>query len=299
MEGFDIQVDRFMDHIRLERNLSKNTQESYRRDIGKLLSFASGKGMKDFGQVSSLHILELLQLLHAEGLGSRSQARLLSALRMFYRFLVEEGLCAVDPCEDVDMPKIHRRLPEFLSIDEVDELLEQPQVNTPRGQRDKAMLELLYATGLRVSELVNLEVRSLDRRLGTVRAFGKRRKERKVPVGERALDAIELYLAQGRPAILKNRRSDSLFVTSRGRAMTRQGFWKTLKNYAVSAGIKKNISPHKLRHSFATHLLERGADLRSVQAMLGHADLSTTEIYTHVNAIRLRRVFDKFHPRAG
>ncbi len=299
MDGFDVQVDRFMDHLRLERNLSENTQEAYRRDIGKLMEFAAGKGINDFAGISPVDILELLKVLHSRGLGSRSQARLLSAVRMLYRFLVEEGICKSDPCEDVDMPKTQRRLPEFLSIQEVDELLAQPSGDKPRGLRDKAMLELLYATGLRVSELVNLEVKSLDRRLGTVRAFGKRRKERRVPVGERALESVDIYLEKARPAILKGRRCEALFVTSRAKPMTRQGFWKILKNYAVSAGIRKNISPHKLRHSFATHLLERGADLRSVQAMLGHADLSTTEIYTHVNAISLRQVYDRFHPRAG
>ena len=196
------------------------------------------------------------------------------------------------------MPKVPRKLPEFLSVEEVDDLLAQPRLDHPRGLRDKAMLETLYATGLRVSELVGLALDALDQRLGVVRAFGKRRKERLVPLGDQALDAIQAYLESSRPALLKGRRSDRLFVTSRGGPMTRQGFWKLLKRYAVAAGIRRAISPHKLRHSFATHLLERGADLRSVQAMLGHVDISTTEIYTHVNAARLRKVYDKFHPRA-
>lgn len=299
MDGtFDAHIDRYMDHLRVERNLSPHTLEAYRRDLGKLTEFAEGRGRTGFDQVSSLDLVELLTKLHKAGLGVRSQARFLSALRTCYRFLSGEGLVENDPTVDIDMPKAGRKLPEFLSIQEVDELLAAPPLNSARGLRDKAMLEVLYATGLRVSELVNLELSALDRRLGTVLAFGKRRKERRVPIGEQALDAVEAYLEHSRPAILKTRRSKSLFVTSRGRAMTRQGFWKILKRYAVVAGIQRNISPHKLRHSFATHLLERGADLRSVQAMLGHADLATTEIYTHVNAERLRRVFDRFHPRA-
>jgi len=297
--GFDAHIDRYMDHLRVERNLSPHTLEAYRRDLGKLVEFAEARGRTGFEQVSALDMVELLTRLHKSGLKVRSQARFLSAVRTCYRFLAAEGLVDNDPTADIDMPKAGRKLPEFLSIQEVDDLLSAPPTDTPRGLRDKAMLEVLYATGLRVSELVGLELLALDRRLGTVTAFGKRRKERRVPIGEQALDAVEAYLEHSRPVLLKGRRSKALFVTNRGRGMTRQGFWKILKRYAVAAGIQRNISPHKLRHSFATHLLERGADLRSVQAMLGHAGLATTEIYTHVNAARLRRVFDRFHPRAN
>ena len=295
---FDWQVDGYMDHIAVERNLSGNTLEAYRRDLGKLVEFAGSKGIKGFGDLTELHLVEFLTQLHKGGLSVRSQARLMSALRTCMRFLVEEGHIKHDPSAEIQLPKQGRRLPELLSVKEVDILLAQPDEKTARGLRDKAMLELLYATGLRVSELVGLGVESLDRRLGTVKAFGKRRKERLVPMGEQAADAIERYLEEGRPKILKQRRSDALFVTGRGKAMTRQGFWKNLKRYAFSADIHRSISPHKLRHSFATHLLERGADLRSVQAMLGHADIATTEIYTHVNAARLKKVYDRFHPRA-
>ena len=299
MSDFDQQIDRFMNHISVERNLSVHTREAYRRDIGKLVDFGIAHGRKGFADIGPIDLIEMLRELHAAGLGVRSQARLLSALRTCFRFLVEEGEVRQDPTAEIDSPKAGRKLPEFLSVAEVDELLAQPPTDTVRGVRDRAMLEVLYATGVRVSELVGLRLDGLDRRLGTLRTFGKRRKERRVPMGDQALDAVGEYLEHGRPALLKNRRCPTLFVTSRGRGMTRQGFWKIVKRYAVVAGIQRNISPHKLRHSFATHLLERGADLRSIQAMLGHADLATTEIYTHVNAARLRTVFDRFHPRAG
>ena len=296
--GFEEQLDSFMNHLKVERNLSRNTLDAYASDIGKLVDFAACKKRKDFSQVTPMDLVGFLKKLHRQGLSVRSQARLLSALRTCYRFLVAEGACKDDPTLEIEMPKTTRKLPEFLSIEEVDDLLVQPPGDTPLGLRDRAMLETLYATGLRVSELVQLRLDNVDFRLGCVRALGKRRKERLVPLGDQALGAINAYLEDGRGELLSGRRCDHLFVTSRGKCMTRQAFWKNLKRYAVMAGITKNISPHKLRHSFATHLLERGADLRSVQAMLGHADIATTEIYTHVNATRLRKVYDRFHPRA-
>ncbi len=296
--GFEEQLDSFMNHLKAERNLSRNTLEAYAGDLGKLLDFAGKKGRNGFAEVTPMDLVGFLKKLHRQGLSVRSQARLLSALRTCYRFLVSEGVCQDDPTHEIEMPKMTRKLPEFLSIEEVDDLLSQPPLDTPRGLRDRAMLETLYATGLRVSELVQLRMENVDRRLGCVRALGKRRKERMVPLGDQALEAINRYLEEAREKLLSGRRSAFLFVTSRGKGMTRQGFWKNLKRYAAAAGISKNISPHKLRHSFATHLLERGADLRSVQAMLGHADIATTEIYTHVNATRLRKVYDRFHPRA-
>lgn len=295
---FEDQLDLFMNHLKVERNLSRNTLDAYAGDLGKLVDFAGQKGRKGFSDVTPMDLVGFLKKLHRQGLSVRSQARLLSALRTCYRFLVSEGICKGDPTHEIEMPKMTRKLPEFLSIEEVDDLLSQPPVDIPRGLRDRAMLETLYATGLRVSELVQLRLENIDRRLGCVRALGKRRKERLVPLGDQALDAIGRYLEEAREKLLSGRRSAFLFVTSRGRGMTRQAFWKNLKRYAAAAGISKNISPHKLRHSFATHLLERGADLRSVQAMLGHADIATTEIYTHVNATRLRKVYDRFHPRA-
>lgn len=295
---FETEANLYLHHLTVERNVSPNTLEAYRRDLVKLIVFARRAGRQSFADVTPVDIVEFLKSLHKQKLGVRSQARLLSALRSCYRFLVGEGHSTNDPTRDVEMPKMARRLPEFLSVSEVDDLLAQPKGDNPRSLRDKAMLETLYASGLRVSELVGLTVDALDRRLGVVRAFGKRRKERLVPFGEQAQAAIETYLATAREALLKGRRTPYLFVTARGTGMTRQSFWMILKRYAVAAGIRRTISPHKLRHSFATHLLERGADLRSVQALLGHADISTTEIYTHITTQRLRQVYDRFHPRA-
>jgi integrase/recombinase XerD len=291
-------MDFFINHLAVERNLSKNTLESYQRDIKKLVDFVVERGRDDFNQISSLDLVEFLRTVNQVGLSIRSQARLMSALRTCFRFLESEDICSQDPTSDIEMPKMGKKLPEFLSIQEVEALLAIPSLDTPKGLRDRAMIETLYATGLRVSELIGLKVDSIDRRLGVVRTLGKGRKERLVPLGDSALMAINQYLQEGREQLLKSRRSPVLFVTARAKGMTRQGFWKNLKKYAILAGIRTEISPHKLRHSFATHLLENGADLRSVQAMLGHADISTTEIYTHVNATRLRKVFDKFHPRS-
>lgn len=295
--SFDAQIDLYMDHLLVERKLSPHTLEAYRRDLGQLVRFAEMRGRRDFSELTELDLIEFLKQQHKTGLSVRTQARQLSAVRTCFRFLLQEGELSRDPSSEIAMPRMQRKLPQFLSVEEVDDLLAQPD-SSPRGLRDRAMIELLYATGLRVSELVSLPLDALDAKLGTVRAFGKRQKERLVPMGEFAQQAIQEYISSGRPTLLKGRRSASLFVTGRGRAMTRQGFWKMLKRYAVAAGIRGPVSPHKLRHSFATHLLERGADLRSVQAMLGHADLSTTEIYTHVNAARLKRIHERFHPRS-
>ncbi|MBW1809907.1 MAG: site-specific tyrosine recombinase XerD [Deltaproteobacteria bacterium] len=287
-----------MSHLKVERNLSINTLEAYRSDLGKVVAYATKNKVSDFDGVTPLLLIKFLKQAHKKGLAVRSQARLISALRTCYRFLVTESICKSDPTSEIELPKAGRKLPELLSVEEIEDLIAQPRLDNPRGLRDRAMLEFIYATGLRVSELVKLKVEGLDLRLGVVRAFGKRRKERLVPLGDQALEAVNAYLDQGREKMLAGRRSPFLFVTARGSAMTRQAFWKNLKRYARLAGIPREISPHQLRHSFATHLLERGADLRSVQAMLGHADISTTEIYTHVNAERLRRVYDRFHPRA-
>ncbi len=297
-KSFESQMDAFMNHIEVERNLSRNTLDSYGRDLIKLMNFCKKSGREHFGDVSPLDLIGFLKQLHDKGLSTRSQARLLSALKSCYRFLLEERACTVDPTREIDTPKSHRNLPEFLSMDEVTTLLSQPKIETPRGMRDKAMLELMYAAGLRVSELIALNLEDLDRKMGVVRVFGKRRKQRLVPMGQMAVDAVERYIRDGRQALLKNQRASLLFVTSRGGGLTRQAFWKNIRRYADVAGITKPISPHKLRHSFATHLLERGADLRSVQAMLGHVDISTTEIYTHINSVRLKQVYDRFHPRA-
>jgi len=297
-DSFDTEIDLLLDHLRVERNLSPHTLEAYARDLGRVSGFCRRRGRGGFAEVQPLDLVEFLKELNSHGLSVRSQARLLSALRTCYRFLLGEGLCRHDPTSEIDSPRAGRKLPEFLSIAEVDALLAACGGDAPRQLRNRAMLEVLYATGLRVSELVGLKLQMLDLRRGLVRAFGKRRKERLVPLGEQALAALEDYLARGRPALLGPHGSEYLFVSARGRPLTRQGFWKNLKRLALQAGIRHSVSPHQLRHSFATHLLERGADLRSVQAMLGHADISTTEIYTHINAERLRQVIKRFHPRS-
>ena len=230
-------------------------------------------------------------------LSIRSIARNLSALKMFFRFLVSDGKIKGNPARRLGVPKLPQRLPEVLTVHEVEILLSQPVVSTHQGQRDKTMLELLYATGLRVSELVGLRVSNINLEAGYVRTMGKGSKERMIPMGEKALESLRLYLSNGRIGLLKKRSSPYLFINSRGRPLTRQGFWKIIKRYRTMAGIKKEITPHILRHSFATHLLEGGADLRSVQVMLGHADISTTQIYTHVTRERLKQIHEKYHPR--
>jgi integrase/recombinase XerD len=243
-------------------------------------------------------VLDYLAFLTERKLAPRSQARRLIALRQLFKFLKAERLCPTDPTEDVDLPRYGRKLPEFLTVEEVDRLLAAPDRRTPRGARDAAMLETLYATGLRVSELVKLRLRDVNFDAGYLMAFGKGRKERLVPVGESALVALRSYVEGARNVFSGPRALDALFLTHHGRSMTRQGFWKLLGRYAVVAAIRKRTSPHKLRHSFATHLVERGADLRSVQAMLGHADIGTTEIYTHLSRGHLRALYDRFFPRA-
>ena len=294
----DVGIQQFLDHLRVERELTPATVEAYGRDLAGFAHFAAGRTISRADTVSAIDVLDFLVHLNERKLSARSQARRLVALRQLFRFFKGERIVAADPTEDVDLPRFGRKLPDFLSIAEVDHLLAAPDRKKPRGARDAAMIETLYATGLRVSELVKLRLRDLNFDAGYLRALGKGRKERLVPIGEAALDAIRGYVQTIRAGFLGARAVDTLFLTHHGRAMTRQGFWKLLGRYAVAAGIRKRISPHKLRHSFATHLVERGADLRAVQAMLGHADIGTTEIYTHVSRGHLRSVYDRFHPRA-
>jgi len=294
----DEAIQQFLDHLRVERELTPATVEAYGSDLARFAQFAAGRTIQPVEAVRSIDILDFLVHLTERKLSARSQARRLVALRQFFRFLKAERVVPSDPTEDVDLPRFGRKLPDFLSVDEIDRLLAAPDRRTPRGMRDAAMLETLYATGLRVSELVKLRLRDLNFDAGYLMTFGKGRKERLVPVGESALASVRAYVEQARAAATKARAIDTLFLTHHGRAMTRQGFWKLLGRYATAAGIRKRISPHKLRHSFATHLVERGADLRAVQAMLGHADFGTTEIYTHVSRGHLRAVYDRFHPRA-
>jgi integrase/recombinase XerD len=294
----DAHIDAYLAHLAVERSVSPHTLESYGRDLRRFLEHMEKRGVPDLFGARENDIIEFLLALAKEGLVARSRARVLSAVRGFYRFHVREATTAQNPAAQIELPRPGRRLPEFLTVDEVERLLAAPDVKTREGLRDRAMLELLYATGLRVSELTGLETAQVKLQAGYLVAMGKGRKQRVVPIGETALTLVERYLDEARPRFAKARPSPFLFLTSRGGPMTRQGFWKLLRGHALRAGISKPLSPHKLRHSFATHLVERGADLRAVQTMLGHADISTTQIYTHVSQGHLRKLYDKFHPRA-
>jgi integrase/recombinase XerD len=296
--ALDAAIDLFLDHVKVERGLALNTVLAYGRDLAAFRRFAEKSDLHDAAAVEPRHLLAYLVELARDKRAVRTQARRLAALRGLFRYLRLERHVPRDPTEEIDPPRLGRKLPQILDLDEVERLLAAPDVRTPRGLRDAAMLETLYATGLRVSELVSLRLADVNLDHGFLRTVGKGRKERVVPVGELARERLREYLAQSRPVIDKGRRAAALFLTNRGGPMTRQNFFKLLRGHALVAGITKPLSPHKLRHSFATHLLERGADLRAVQAMLGHADVGTTQIYTHVTTGHLRQVHKKHHPRA-
>lgn len=290
-------VDAYLDHLRVERALSPNSVEAYARDLGKLCEHAEEQGVSSPDRLDESLVSTYLVALGAQGLSARSAARHLSAVRGFARFLVRERVLDADPCALIDRPRVGRRLPKVLSLEEIRRILGAPQGNGFRALRDRAMLHMLYAAGLRVSELVGLKLADVDRDKGLVSAFGKGQKRRLVPLGEHALDALDAYL-RVRGEHPKARQSYALFLSPRGGPLTRQAVWKMLGAHARGVGVTKPSSPHKLRHSFATHLLEGGADLRSVQALLGHADISTTEIYTHLADEHVREVYKKAHPRA-
>jgi len=294
--ALDLALDRYLAHLRVERGLLPATLESYARDLREYSDWLLARKIESLAQVTQVLVLQHLSALQRRGLSRASQARHLAAMRGLHRFAGAEGLAATDPTEGVEATRGARPLPDFLGVEEVDRLLAAPDASTPAGARDRAMLELLYASGLRVSELVALPVVAVDAQLGIVRVRGKGGKERIVPVGQRAQEALAAYLGGPRARLLRSRQSRDLFLTPRGRRMTRQGFWKLLGRHAAAAGLP-DVHPHTLRHSFATHLLEHGADLRAVQAMLGHADIATTQIYTHVDRERLKAVLAK-HPRA-
>ena len=291
----DLLADQFINHLRVEKGLADNTIQSYSRDLLRFFQFLEGRKRSPL-RADQDDIIAYMSTLQKD-LSARSCARSLSALKMFFRFLVTEGRIESSPARLLGAPKLPRRLPGVLTRDEVDMLLAQPDPSNKRGQRDKAMLELLYATGLRVSELVGLQMSNINLEAGYVRMVGKGAKERMVPMGTKASEVLKAYLTEARGNLLKNRSSSYLFLNSRGEGLTRQGFWKIIKKYGKKAGIRKEITPHKLRHSFASHLLEGGADLRSVQVMLGHADISTTQIYTHITRERLKQIHEKYHPR--
>ncbi|HJN01633.1 MAG TPA: site-specific tyrosine recombinase XerD [Nitrospinota bacterium] len=296
-QTFDLLLDEFVNYLIVERRLADNTVESYQRDILRFLDFVSSKRIQNIENVKIDTIRSHLKNLMESNLSSVSLARHLASIRVFYRFLVNERKLKEDPTTYLESPKLWSRIPTVLTLKEVDSLLNQPYTKTALGLRDKAMLEILYAAGLRVSELVSLRTNDINLQSGYLVSTGKGSKERIIPIGESARIKTEEYLNNVRPQLLKGSKMPELFLSRFGRKMTRQAFWKIIKKYALSAGIKTNLSPHSLRHSFATHLLAGGADLRAVQQMLGHADISTTQIYTHVMKDRLREVYDKFHPR--
>ena len=292
-------VDAYLTHLQVERRLAANSVESYARDLVMLAEFAAGRGVA-VESLSRPDLEALVRDLMSQGRSPRSVARAVACFRGFYRFLLVDGRVSVSPADDLRPPRAWQVLPRYLSIEDVDRLLAQPDVTTPRGLRDRALIELLYATGMRVSELLGLRPADVDLNASYLTCTGKGQKQRIVPIGDIAADWVGRYAREARGQLLGRRRSPRLFVNARGGGpgLTRVGFWKILKGYAKQAGLTRTLSPHMLRHSFATHLLERGADLRAIQLMLGHADLSTTQIYTHVLEQRMRTVYDRYHPRA-
>ena len=293
----EAQIRSFLSYLRVEKGLSANTLNAYRRDLEKFAAFAAKRGLT-LDQFTHSNVIDFLRTLYLRKLDSRTVARHLVTIRHLFRFAFTEGMIKENPAANVAAPKFRCSLPEFLSVAEVDRLLRQPDVSTTLGLRDKAMIELLYSTGLRVSELCGLKAADIQLEAGCLRCIGKGSKERLVPVGRAALDLVMQYLKKSRPEILREKASPYLFPTRIGTAMNRIAFWKILGAYGRKAGLRKPLTPHMLRHSFATHLLDRGADLRSVQMMLGHADIATTQIYTHVVEERLKQVYKAHHPRA-
>lgn len=287
-------IDLFLDALWMEFGLSHNTLAAYGSDLRQFSKWLRNKTLEN---VSEADIAAFLASRYNQGIGQRTSARILSSLRRFYAYLLREGKIVDDPTALIDAPHVGRVLPLSLSETDVERLLAAPETGTPLGLRDRAMLEMLYATGLRVSELVGLTFEQLNLQLGCLRIIGKGNKERLVPIGAEAMDWIERYFAESRQVLLSGRQCDNLFVTKRAAGMTRQAFWHIIKRYAQKAGINKAMSPHTLRHAFATHLLNHGADLRVVQLLLGHSDLSTTQIYTHIAQERLKDLHEKFHPR--
>ena len=289
-------MERFLDALWLEHGLSENTLKAYRADLDALGAYLSQQDVR-LDAASPHHLHGFLHKLFQRNVSARTVARCLSTLRRFYRYLLRENRITEDPTAEIVAPKLGRPLPSSLTEQEIESLLAAPNMGTALGLRDRAMLETFYATGLRVSELVNLRTTELDLNTGVVRVMGKGGKERLVPLGEAAIDYLKKYLGQARADLLRERRSDALFVTKRARPMTRQACWQMIKRYGLLAGVRNHLSPHTLRHAFATHLLNHGADLRSVQMLLGHSDLSTTQIYTHVAQERLKKLHEQHHPR--
>jgi integrase/recombinase XerD len=293
----NVYLDEFINYMNIERGLSGNTTRSYRSDLKKFISFLGEKGKHGFEKVKRDDVMDFLMAEKDRGLQPSSLSRALVSIRMFFRFMTIEGYLRRDVTEVIESPRLWKRLPQVLSISEVELLLRQPDISTTQGLRDRALLEVLYASGLRASELVGLRVEDVNLQSGFVQAWGKGGKERIVPLGRKAAKAIEEYLKKSRPLLLKKKSSPHLFISRLGKLFTRGWLWCLMKKYITQAGIKKKVSPHTLRHSFATHILSRGADLRVIQELLGHSNIGTTQIYTHVDRERLKEVHRKFHPR--
>ncbi len=292
-------ISAFTEYLQYEKGLSVNTRAAYRRDLNKFNAFLLKNSLPTQpDEISKQQIMAFLSTQMDAGAANSTVARSLSSIKTFYKFLVLENLVQNNPTSDLETPKIKRKLPDILNIEEVDLLMEQPRVLLPLGLRDRAMLELMYGTGVRVSELLALQIEDINSTAGFLRCLGKGRKERIIPVNQTSIDWIQRYLARARNLLVKNHLERTLFVNANGRPMSRQGFYKILAAYAKKAELGKEVTPHTLRHSFATHLLENGADLRAVQEMLGHADISTTQIYTHLTKSRLMEVYQLYHPRA-
>jgi integrase/recombinase XerD len=290
-------IHQFLSYLRVEKGVSMNTHDAYRRDVEKFQEFAAKKRLT-LEQASRETIVEFLRTLYERKLDSRSVARHLVTLRQFFRFAMIEGYVKEDPTETVESPRFRMGLPMFLSVEEVDRLLAAPDASTMIGLRDKAMIEVMYSAGLRVSELCGLRPSDIHFDAGYLRCMGKGSKERLVPIGRSAMEVVQLYLRESRPKLLRENSPELLFLNRKGGACSRYGFWKTVSDSGRKAGLRKKLKPHMLRHSFATHLLDRGADLRAVQMMLGHTDIATTQIYTHVVEERLKQVYRAHHPRA-
>ncbi|NLZ53049.1 MAG: site-specific tyrosine recombinase XerD [Thermoanaerobacteraceae bacterium] len=291
-------LNNFLEFLSVERGLAKNTIDAYNRDLKSYIYYLKSKKISNIDCTNRTIIVSYLLLMQKEGKASSSISRACAAIKSFYQFLSRENIIKEDPTVDLDAPKLEHRLPKVLTLQEVERLLLQPDMKNPLGIRDRSMLELLYATGMRVSELVSISIEDVNLEVGFLRCIGKGSKERIIPVGSIALKYLKQYISIAREQLLNGKESKILFLNRQGKAMTRQGFWKIIKKYSEQAGIDKKITPHTLRHSFATHLLENGADLRAVQEMLGHSDISTTQIYTHLTRNKIKQVYDNTHPRA-
>ena len=290
-------VELFLNYLSVERGLSQNTILAYQSDLTKFISYLNIQSINSINKTIRENITSYMWTQKEKGLSANSLSRGLAAIKVFYRFLLREKITSSDPTDMIESPKLWKRLPDTLSLEEIESLLNAPNIKDKQGLRDKALLEVMYATGMRVSEAANLKIQDLNSDIGFVRCIGKGQKERIIPLGRRAIHFTESYIRQVRPKLLKNKNSQALFLSRLGERLSRQSIWKIIKIYAKKARIKKALHPHILRHSFATHLLERGADLRAVQEMLGHSDISTTQIYTHIHKDRLKEIHKKYHPR--